>query len=68
MDLQQSIEGIYEPNISFEPVDIKVFNSLTDSEKKKQQNNPDYRSFIRKQSEVYEDPDADIFDVLEYSK
>jgi len=47
---------------------IEVFNSLTASEKAKRQNDPDFINFIEEQSKVYSDPDADIFEVLQYSK
>lgn len=52
---------------SFNDTDVRVFNSLTDSAKSKNQSNLKYQSFVEAQNEVYTNPDSNINDILKYS-
>ncbi len=52
---------------SFNATDIRVFNSLTPSEKSKKQNDPKFMNFVEKQNEIFSNPDIDINELLKYS-
>lgn len=47
--------------------DIDYFNSMTPSEKTKQQSNPKFQEFIIKRQEIMDDPNADVYDVIKFS-
>ena len=47
--------------------DIVVFNSLTPSDKRKEQSNPDYVKFLNTKQDIMDNPDSDIYDVIKYS-
>lgn len=49
-------------------MDIEVYNSLTPSEKKKQQNDPQTRKIAEDANRVYSNPDSTIDQILYYSK
>jgi len=50
------------------PSDIDYFNSATATDKKKLSSNPQYVDFNNKKSAVMWDPNADIYEVMQYSQ
>lgn len=53
---------------TYDTTDISVFNSLTPSEKKKMQNDPNYNRFNDEKKQIMQDPDASIYDIMSYSE
>jgi len=49
-------------------MDIEVYNSLTPSERKKQQNDPQTRKIAEDANRVYRDPNSTIDQILYYSR
>lgn len=52
---------------SFNATDIRVFNSLTPSEKAKKQNDPKFMNFVEQQNKIFSNPDIDLDELLKYS-
>lgn len=62
------IKGFYDPTAwTIEQVDIGVWNSMTASERKKNQNNPQYKEFVYNYQRVMSDQNASIEEILRYS-
>ena len=55
-------------NKNYTTTDIQTFNNLTPSDAKKMQNNPKFIAMVEDKSKVMEDPNANIYDILKYSK
>lgn len=56
-----------EQETSFNSTDIRAFNDLTPSEKTKKQKDPKFQSFVESQNKIYNNPDANLDDILSYS-
>jgi len=58
----------YKDTTAYGPMDIEVYNSLTPSERKKQQDDPQFRKISEDASRVYRDPNSTIDQILYYSR